>query len=520
MVQGKNSIDKDKLYEYGDSMKIQKHQLDKVVNQNYKNKEKLDTIKKNNEETRIELEKNFEEAETLLRLFENGEIYFELENSDYNEFMSIEATEIEQKVIIPEDELIQAVEWGEEQNWSEYMALIKNYAKEQHIDLLKDPFEELLTPQQIKEIENRVREDYSLKGVVDCDKYDYLIASFSGAISGIIDSLFVGMPGESKIGNWSYDETDKFVKKIAKLLGWSPKGSNSTENQTMSSAIRFLENKFKVNYDQQYGGAAGDLLNMSASNHHLKSLGHSPDLIGMVFSIIDQFTSTSHFLDNGRLITFDTKKNTLYGSNFISKLFCGFANWLGHLISDVAGSSGSRSKGGVGAGIPMPLFELFQLIGVGSIKHKDENYTIADFSVKVFEQSNNGQRYDMRFGIAQAVPVLINELFIRLMWSIKRYFYHDKSFIDSLPFGNKPSLRRMLLVGHGSMCLVDFGDAAIRSGASNPMSFVLHLNFIGWSKFAFAGMKEIRSIYFSNAIDNEALDNDLEKEWERLYKSV
>ena len=45
-----------------------------------------------------------------------------------------------------------------------------------------------------------------------CDKYDYLIAAFSGMSAGIIDIFFVGMPGNSALGNWTDIQADNLVK--------------------------------------------------------------------------------------------------------------------------------------------------------------------------------------------------------------------------------------------------------------------------------------------------------------------
>ena len=100
-------------------------------------------------------------------------------------------------------------------------------------------------------------------------------------------------------------------------------GSPQAGEGTIGNAIAKLEGIYKVNYDQGTGKAAGELLGMSLSNHHFKSLSHAPDVIGMIFSIMDQFCNTSHFLDNGRLIVFDTEASQLVGSNPIAKVFAG-----------------------------------------------------------------------------------------------------------------------------------------------------------------------------------------------------
>lgn len=64
-------------------------------------------------------------------------------------------------------------------------------------------------------------------------------------------SIFlVGKPGESPVG----DVTDKWfenrTKDFAKLCGW-----NYINNASLSSAIRHLEQKFKIPYDQHGAGA-------------------------------------------------------------------------------------------------------------------------------------------------------------------------------------------------------------------------------------------------------------------------
>ena len=78
--------------------------------------------------------------------------------------------------------------------------------------------------------------------------------------------------------------------------------------------------KFKVNYDKSVSSSAS-AVGLTPRNHHMKSLAHSPDIIGLFFSILNQFTSTSTFLSDGRLITMDTETFELNGSNFISKIF-------------------------------------------------------------------------------------------------------------------------------------------------------------------------------------------------------
>lgn len=93
----------------------------------------------------------------------------------------------------------------------------------------------------------------------------------------------------------------------------------------------------------------------------MMSLAHSPDIIGLFFSILNQFTSTASFVANGRLVTVATDTFELQGGNFIMKIMCGIANWFGHLMSDVAGSSGSHGRG---TGIVMPFMNYLDFVNL------------------------------------------------------------------------------------------------------------------------------------------------------------
>ena len=122
-----------------------------------------------------------------------------------------------------------------------------------------------------------------------CDKIDYALAASSGALCGLIDIFLVGAPGESPLGDITDTWFTNRTRDFAKMCGW--KGGND------KSAIGFLERKFRVPYDQRGAGDAGRAIaDMNPSNHHFKSLAHNPSLLGLFFSILDQFSNSSHAL--------------------------------------------------------------------------------------------------------------------------------------------------------------------------------------------------------------------------------
>lgn len=516
----KKDICDELLEEAGKAMLVQKHQGQAIENQLSKIQSSLNNLS----------EININNLDNLDLLIMQAELLCEQRGIDTSNYES----HIEEIVTLTEEEKLQirfeslemlsTVGSNDNISWEEYMVSISQYAEKNNIDFSKDPFESLMTEWERAELGKRIREDYTMKKA-NCDKYDYFIAGFCGVATGLIDAFFVGMPHDSKLGDWTDKKVDGLVEKFAQSV-WKAdkkKGLNNSKSvpDNIASAIGYLERRFKVNYDARYASDLnlGDsVFNMSAKNHHLKSLGHAPDLIGLFFSILDQFTGKSSFISDGRIIRVEPVENKfeLRGGNFFAKLFCGFYNWIGHIMSDIAGSSGTRghAKNGRGAGVPIPFFEMFQLCKFGSFNVNGEQKNLAELSVKVFESG-----YDARHGATMAIPVVINEIMIRLLWAIKSHFYHERSWKEAIPFGDKPELRRMLLVGHGSLCLVDGIDAAFRSGG-NILNFALHLNSVAWSRFAFAGLQEIRVIYNQNALDISSMDADLKREWKQIYSKM
>lgn len=305
-----------------------------------------------------------------------------------------------------------------------------------------------------------------------------------GAAGGLIDIFLVGTPGKSvsknsALGNWTDSQANIAVKRFAKISGWTP---DSGQQDNVASAIRFLERKYKVNYDQRYNSDVNNLFNMSTQNHHMLSLSHSPDTVGLFFSILNQLTYTSSFIADGNLITIKTETYELQGGNFIAKIFCGIANWFGHVMSDIAGSNHAEGRG---SGIVMPFYELFGLCKFGKFRVDEDRQDLAVIATRAFQEG-----YDFRFGMAQTVPVIITDLSIRLIWSLRRYFQYEKPIKECIPSAEHDDLRIMILFGMGTLCIMDGADAAIRSGG-NFLHFFERMNLIAWFRFSILVLKEV-----------------------------
>lgn len=332
---------------------------------------------------------------------------------------------------------------------------------------------------------------------IKLDKYDYMIAGFCGAAAGMIDAFFVKNPDSSLLGKQTDKLQDGVVIKVSQVF-WQfdtrQKGKPKKRPETLVQCINYLEQAFPVPYDARYAKdlnvVEGVLKGMAPINHHLLSLAHSPDLIGLIFSIIDQYSGLATFVDKGKTIRVEPAKTSgaipyLQGANMPSMIFCGFVNWIGHLLSDSAGASSTRRKEGRGAGIPIPFYELFLEARIGNFNGD----TFADIMVQVFEEG-----YDFRFGAAMAIPVMLEELFIRVLWMVRQKFCRNKSLMDCIPSTKHSDLRMMLLIGNGTLCAIDGVDAAIR-GKGSLVVTICHLNLIGWARLVTLAFSELRIRY-------------------------
>lgn len=347
----------------------------------------------------------------------------------------------------------------------------------------------------------------------ECDKLDYVLAACSGALCGLIDIFLVGKPEKSEKPGKSEKSilgeiTDKWfedrTKDFAKLCGWNGEGE--------ASALRFLENKFKVPYDQRGCGDAGSsVFDLKPLNHHFKSLGHNPTICGLFFSILDQFQNTSHFVSGGQLISLENAASDfkLRGNDIAGKFFCGFVNWFGHLMSDVSGSSGSIEKGNRGMGIPSPFWawtnDIIAIKNSLGIKVSKFDETVNELAISIYNQG-----FDARFQAAQAIPVFINEMIVRIVYAVRRlikYFAttqkEERSFglmwRTCEPFSNA-TVKRMLTVAHGTFCVLDIGDATVRSviaghGTFAPTEFFLRFNLVGIGRFSISLYGEGKRIF-------------------------
>lgn len=353
------------------------------------------------------------------------------------------------------------------------------------------------------------------------DRTDYIIAASSGLLTGIIDSFWVGEFSLSKAQDWGRSKANSFVLRVAQLRGY--------EKTDLGGAIKYLEKDAPMVSDQLTNVWGGGL------QHHFRDFAHHASVVGLIFSILTQFTGLSYGTNTqGQFEIHDLPDKTLIGTNFEEKLYYGIVMWFLHLVSDMAGSS---SNAGKGTGIPGPMLSLAKGLSVlPGIRNIEVNYKEDSISLSVmlsklfngtaFEHTSykDLKRFDLRtelgvygYGTKQGIPVVINQCVIRAYYFVRRFCVeisekevHSISELKKLdpshflPFNNKCILR-MATISSGVFCAVDASDAAIRaflSGADSKAEFVskllLRTNFVGIGNFVISIKNDIASSVFGN----------------------
>lgn len=363
---------------------------------------------------------------------------------------------------------------------------------------------------------------------VKLDKWDVVAAISSGALTSLLDIFWIGDFSLIEARDWGKERTNAFVIRAAGSnyvnSAAKARGLQSFDGGNLSKAIEHLEKTFPSVVDQSTNQFGGGL------QHHLRDFGHHPTITGLLFSIVTQFSGHGFGTDeHGNFICPEIEDTERIGKNLGEKIYLGTINWAFHLISDMAGSSGSR--GSDGTGIPGPLLALFKeisslpMIKALSGKNEKDHYNFSVTCSKLFNgtllgaHDDNGKlikggelKFDMRTEIGldaflakQSIPVLINEFLTRAIYSIRRFSKEiEKQHISSLadlhrmdvsqfrPWNSK-SLSRMLLISSTTFSVMDISAAGVKAALTNKSNkagfaadFLKGINYIGVGRFAFA----------------------------------
>lgn len=394
----------------------------------------------------------------------------------------------------------------------------------------------------------------------------------------------------------SQKEINELKQKVGKNVEDSFEKLKNSENgpeRALRKAISNLEKMYKIPSDNLH---QGHKIGVNSVQHHLDDLAHHPSILGLVALFVSELFRIGIFVNkDGKyhlvFANFKTKDGEFDKEAFqkyllsvilpilisviliwlvrlakkkkeknseenqedekipkpIQKLVEILAltpvaiealqiisNWLGHLASDMAGSSTSAGKGKDGMGIPgILLSSLKELSNLPLIKdtklpaYLEELFTKQNAILKVSKDKNlsdeektqmiqklMNDRFDLRAEIAllkqvgkqQMWPVILNGVIVRTLYFTRHLIVEIKEkrnfkeieWKNIIPFRNR-TIVRMLTIATGTFTTIDLAGAAIEGyqkggapvigGVPNPLffkEFVLRVNFVGIGRFAIA----------------------------------
>ena len=343
--------------------------------------------------------------------------------------------------------------------------------------------------------------------------------SQSAQYAGIVDGTFT-LPDKTKEINQELAE--EVVSAEAKVEA----PSIDHLNTELARVNRDLEH-YTNHADKATAAFGGGL------QHHLRDFSHHPTPVGLVCSILTQFTGNVYGTDVAgafQCVPLNKDGLNLVGKSFPEKIMFGAVNWFFHMVSDVAGSSGTVMKGSFGTGLPGPLVSLLKEFSSTRLFKKQDAKGHKEFSVhisKLFngtllgERDSNGNliplKFDLRteMGIAmqvgkQTIPVIINECIVRSFFLLRRLLqelsrdgiqdWNDMDKINwkaIIPFRNR-TVDRMLTIASMTFTAADTADAAIHAAIESGGNWVLfsgrfvtRFNYVGAGRAALSIVREV-----------------------------
>lgn len=366
------------------------------------------------------------------------------------------------------------------------------------IELITDPAELTIG---VNDFENII---YDLNAQIEmlsskADKWDCFVALGSGIVCGMMDIFWTGEFSLAEGRDMSSQKVDDLVKKTAKMMG--------CESDDLKKCVKFLEEKFPIPADGNTPDFGGGL------QHHLRDFAHHPTIVGLIFSLLTQFTYKSYGTDvagNFLVVDVPEKSRIFIGKDTPSKVINGALVWFFHLISDIAGSSSTAGLSG-GTGIPGPILSIAKEMSVLPFfkNLKKDDMSLSVFLSKLFngtllaEHDENGKiikdtvvKLDLRGEMSvaveigkQAIPVIANECIVRTFYMIRQLAQQIKKIHvtsledfkkirikEVLPV-NSPTLTRMLTIATGVFTALDVSEAVITK------KYWVSINYVGIGRF-------------------------------------
>lgn len=194
------------------------------------------------------------------------------------------------------------------------------------------------------------------------NKWDYIVPIASGVMTAALDIFWVEDISLRDAHTWGAKKTEDFIIKVAQ--------SKKDGVKDLAGAVAALEEMYPISADKltnDFGGGA---------YHHLRDYSHHPTIVGLLFSVISQFTGKGYGTDaSGKFVIKAIPE--WRQPDLLTGIFNGTVTWVFHMLSDIAGSSSTIRMGKEGTGLPGPLMsflkELSAIPVVQKLTGADEN---------------------------------------------------------------------------------------------------------------------------------------------------
>ena len=353
-----------------------------------------------------------------------------------------------------------------------------------------------------------------MKDVV-LQKEEIVLACSSGAIcatlDNVLDMIFAKDLSLEKAHKTGDDIAVSIIEYFAKILR-----EDTSENRKFHNILKSYEQNTMVKnpvdyYTDDFSGGR---------YHHLYDFAHHPTPIGLLCSIILNVTGMgigTHKDGSLEYVVNDDVKS----EDIIRRVYNGTLGWVLHLISDIAGSSSTRSDDKNGTGIPgvflATLKELSSLPIIRNIRGKNsDHYNFADACQKLFQGDTLGTQFDFRteLGIGvetkQYISVLLCEGIVSAFYSVRRLIDEiDKKAIDSIDKLTQIDIKsvisfdsavclRMRTISSLTFSSIDFSGAVAKAyikGNGDKKDFtkilLTNINYFGFGRLLFSSTGEI-----------------------------
>lgn len=367
----------------------------------------------------------------------------------------------------------------------------------------------------MKEKDMRIKRGIDMKEM-KLDKTDVLISAASGLLTGLLDVFWVGEFSLQNAQQWGRETINSFVIEVAHTQGY--------KKDDLEGAIKCLEDGFINPSDKLTSEFGGGL------QHHLRDFSHHPTPVGLIFSVLTQFTCEGYGTDTcGHFVHIKLPTSAYVGNTFEEKIECGVIDWVFHLASDMAGTHQTAGKG---TGIPGPFLATVKeastlpFIRESTVEYKGDDIPLSQMISKLFngtafphEGVHDVTKLDLRteLGAAmhiakQEVPLIINQCIVRSFYFIRRFIaeckdkevQHIRDIIklepkSFMPYNSSRTLTHMLTISEGVFVAVDLTDATVRAfanGGSSKAAIVANIlkraNINGVVHFGITVKRELR----------------------------